>query len=125
MIVLTRLNGTRFAINDEQIERLEEGPNTVVVLVNGNRYTSLESLDEVVDAIVLFRARVLEAGSIMDPALHPHSAIKANARIAMFRPHSVLSDDMKAVEIEDEPLIDKRRPKLRDVIRRNDGEPNQ
>jgi flagellar protein FlbD len=67
MIVLTRLNGSRFGINDEQIERLEEAPNTIVVLVTGNRYTVLETLDEIVERIVSFRADVLKTSNIPSP----------------------------------------------------------
>lgn len=61
MIILTRLNGSRFAINDEQIERLEEAHDTIVVLVTGNRYAVSEGIEEIVEAIVNFRARVLGA----------------------------------------------------------------
>lgn len=99
MIVLTRLNGARFGINDEQIERIEDGANTVVVLVNGNRYTALESLDEVIDAIVEFRARVLDAASLAETP--GYAKAQRDASIALFRPHSVLNDDTKAVEIDE------------------------
>lgn len=115
MIVLTRLNGSRYAINDEQIERIEDGPNTVVVLVNGNRYTALESLDEVVDAIVDFRARVLDAASIVNPTMRHLQPVSSEPSTTLFRPHSVLSKDTKAVDVPDEPLVNNNRPKLRDI----------
>jgi flagellar protein FlbD len=119
MIVLTRLNGTRYAINDEQIERIEDGGNTVVVLVNGNRYTALESLDEVVDAIVEFRARVLDVATIGAGGSPSRrlSVLHSEASTTLFRPHSVLSEDTGSVDVPEEPLIDKRRPKLRDALR--------
>src|SRR5689334_6489973 len=75
MIVLTRLNGTRFAINDEQIERLEDGPETVVVLVNGNRYTARESLDEVIELIVEFRSNIVNAAVLARPT-HRRDAVE-------------------------------------------------
>jgi flagellar protein FlbD len=59
VIMLTRLDGTRFAINDEQIERIEETGTTVIRVVNGNRYPVQESLEEVVERIADFRAAVL------------------------------------------------------------------
>jgi flagellar protein FlbD len=57
MIVLTRLDGARCAINDEQIERIDETPTTLVRLLNGNSYPVQESLDDVIDRIAAFRAR--------------------------------------------------------------------
>jgi flagellar protein FlbD len=117
MIVLTRLNGTRYAINDEQIERIEDGANAVVVLVNGNRYTALESLDEVVEAIVQFRSRVLDASAMSDPAIRQLTPLRAEASTTLFRPHSVLSEVQPALEVTDEPLINRTRPKLRDIVR--------
>ena len=56
MIVVTRLDGARFALNDEQIERIEETPTTLVRLLNGNSYPVRETLDEVIERIVEFRA---------------------------------------------------------------------
>ena len=56
MIVVTRLDGTRFALNDEQIERIDETPTTLVRLLNGNSYPVRETLDEVLERIVEFRA---------------------------------------------------------------------
>jgi len=41
MIVLTRLNGPSFALNPDLIERVEANPDTVVVLVGGASYRSL------------------------------------------------------------------------------------
>lgn len=59
MILLTRLDGSRVGINEEQIERLDEAPTTVVTLMNGNRYVVAESVDTVVELIVEFQARVM------------------------------------------------------------------
>jgi len=97
MIVLTRLNGARFAINDEQIERLEEAPNTIVVLVNGNRYPVLESLQEIIDTIVGFRAHVIDVaskGEISDmPGRQPNLALI----------HSKSGDDSELPPFHPEP----------------------
>ena len=57
MIVLTRLDGSRCAINDDIIERIDETPTSVVRLLNGNSYPVLESLDEIIELIGAFRAR--------------------------------------------------------------------
>ncbi|MEM1329322.1 MAG: flagellar FlbD family protein [Planctomycetota bacterium] len=48
MIVLTRLNGDRFVLNSEQIRTVEQNPDTVVTLMNGDHVRVKEGLDEVV-----------------------------------------------------------------------------
>ena len=59
MIVLTRLNGTRFALNTDLIERIHANPDTTVLMVDGTNYIVTESIDDVIGAVVEFRARVL------------------------------------------------------------------
>lgn len=58
MIKLTRLNGKVFVVNAELIEIMEETPDTVVTLNNGNRFVVSESVDEVVDRIVKYRKKI-------------------------------------------------------------------
>lgn len=58
MIVLTTLKGRTLAVNDELIERVEDGNDTRIVLTNGNVYIVRESLAEVVDAVRRHRADV-------------------------------------------------------------------
>lgn len=65
MILLRRLNGTEFGINADLIERIEITPDTVVTLVDGTKYVVADTVEEVIDRIVTFRARILataEAG---------------------------------------------------------------
>lgn len=59
MIVVTRLNGTRFAVNPDLIERIHESPDTHLVTLDGAAYVVLESLAEVVELIADYRAYVL------------------------------------------------------------------
>jgi flagellar protein FlbD len=60
MISLTRFHsGERIAINPDLIERIEENPDTVVTMTNGNRYVLGESIDEITDKIRSFRASLL------------------------------------------------------------------
>lgn len=59
MIVVTRLNATRFAINADLIERIQENPDTVVVMVNGAKYVVRETMDEVISLVAGHRARVV------------------------------------------------------------------
>lgn len=63
MIVVTRLNRTRFAVNPDLIERIHASPDTTLVMVDGATFIVLETLDEVIDRIVAYRARVLQSAS--------------------------------------------------------------
>jgi flagellar protein FlbD len=63
MITLTRLDHTRFAVNPDLIERVHESPDTTLHMVDGRVYNVEESLDDLVDLIVAYRARVLAAAS--------------------------------------------------------------
>ncbi len=59
MIVVTRLNGTRFAVNPDLIERIHESPDTHLVTLDGAAYVVLESLAEVIELIADYRAYIL------------------------------------------------------------------
>ena len=48
MIVVHRLNGTEFVLNDHHIETLEATPDTVITLVNEKKYIVRESTDEII-----------------------------------------------------------------------------
>ncbi|GGD01070.1 hypothetical protein GCM10011512_29960 [Tersicoccus solisilvae] len=61
MIVVTRLNGTRFAVNPDLIERLHASPDTYLVMVDGTTYVVSESMDTVIELIARYRARVVAA----------------------------------------------------------------
>lgn len=59
MIAVTRLNGSRFAVNPDLIERVQENPDTTLVMVGGSTYVVREGLPEVIALIADFRALVL------------------------------------------------------------------
>lgn len=59
MITVTRLDHSRFAVNPDLIERVHEAPDTTVHMVDGHVYVVEETLDELIDLIVAYRARVL------------------------------------------------------------------
>lgn len=61
MIQLTRLNNERFALNTDLIERVDVTPDTVLTLIDGTKYVVAESMDELIDRVVAFRARVVSA----------------------------------------------------------------
>lgn len=57
MIILTKLNGVRFLLNDEKIETIHANPDTTIQLDNGIIYIVKESMEEIVDLIVAFRLK--------------------------------------------------------------------
>jgi flagellar protein FlbD len=58
MIRLTRLNDEEFVINCSQIERIESIPESNVILMNGKHYVVQESVDEIIDRVVEYNARI-------------------------------------------------------------------
>jgi flagellar protein FlbD len=67
MIVVTRLNATRFAINADLIERIQENPDTVVFMVNGAKYVVTETMEEVIALVAGHRARVVSLARHYEP----------------------------------------------------------
>ena len=63
MIQLTRLNNTRLAVNCDLIKYVEEAPDTVITLLNGEKLVVRETTAEVIDCVRQFRRSVLSAVS--------------------------------------------------------------
>ena len=59
MIELTRLNGSRLIVNSELIQYAESAPDTTLTLLNAEKVVVKESLAEVLDLAVYYRARVM------------------------------------------------------------------
>ncbi len=59
MITLTRLSGSVFVLNSDLIERIDATPDSVVTLVDGKKYVVSESLDQIIDAVRLYRSQVI------------------------------------------------------------------
>ncbi|HET6301255.1 flagellar FlbD family protein [Microbacterium sp.] len=59
MITVTRLDHARFAVNPDLIERVHAAPDTTLHMVDGHVYVIEETLDQLTDLIVGYRARVL------------------------------------------------------------------
>jgi flagellar protein FlbD len=68
MIAVTRLDGASMLLNAEVVEWIEQTPDTLIGLLNGERLLVRESPDELVRRIVAFKRSVL-AG----PALRAES----------------------------------------------------
>jgi flagellar protein FlbD len=59
MIWLTRFDGTRFALNADIIQSIEETPDTVITITNGHHFVVRERADDLMRQIIDFRHRVL------------------------------------------------------------------
>ena len=59
MITLTKLNGTKFVLNCDLIETIQENPDTTIRLSNGNVYIVKEPSDMVIDLTTEFRRGIL------------------------------------------------------------------
>jgi flagellar protein FlbD len=55
MIELTRIRGEKFALNSDQIEIIEETPDTIITMLNGHKYLVKESVKEIISKIEAFR----------------------------------------------------------------------
>jgi len=66
VIRVTRLNGERFALNPDLIERVEGHPDTVAFLVDGTKYVVKETVEEVLQEIREYRAAILATSYEMD-----------------------------------------------------------
>lgn len=62
MIQLTRLNSTRLALNSDLIKYVEEAPDTVITLLNGEKLVVRETTEQVIERVRDFRRSVLIAG---------------------------------------------------------------
>jgi flagellar protein FlbD len=60
MIQLTRLNNHPLAVNSDLIKFVEQAPDTVITLVNGEKLIVRETADQVLNRIVEFRRSVLQ-----------------------------------------------------------------
>ncbi len=59
MIELTRLNGRPMMLNSDLIKTAEASPDTMLTLINGEKLIVKEAIDEVVEKVLVYRARLL------------------------------------------------------------------
>jgi flagellar protein FlbD len=58
MIAVTRLDKQRMYLNPDHIICIEETPDTVITLFNGNRYIVVDRASTIISRVVAFRARI-------------------------------------------------------------------
>ena len=90
MIRLTRLNGSSIALNSDLIKFVENAPDTVITLINGEKMIVRESTEELIRQLVEFRRSVLEG--------IPSVGIDHNATIAQSAPKPSVSENNRSAE---------------------------
>ncbi|MGD0212155.1 MAG: flagellar FlbD family protein [Terriglobales bacterium] len=60
MIQLTRLNNHPLVVNSDLIKFVEQAPDTLITLVNGDKIVVRESAQDVLERVVYFRRSVLQ-----------------------------------------------------------------
>lgn len=55
MIELTKLNGTRFILNCDLIETIQENPDTTIYTTGKQLYIVRESMEEIVQKTIAYR----------------------------------------------------------------------
>jgi flagellar protein FlbD len=58
MIMVTRLNHTPLVINPDLIVFMEETPDTIITLSNGEKIVVEEKVNEIIRRVISFRRRV-------------------------------------------------------------------
>ncbi|MGC8759836.1 MAG: flagellar FlbD family protein [Bryobacteraceae bacterium] len=71
MIRLTRINETPFYVNAELIEFVDQTPDTVLTLTNGEKVRVRERAEEVVEKVIVYKRRVAGGGPGKADAAEP------------------------------------------------------
>ena len=77
MIQLTRLNNQTLVLNADLVKFVEQSPDTVITLVNGEKFIVRESVDEVVQRVLQFRCSIMQGVANWNSSLPFLSSEKA------------------------------------------------
>jgi flagellar protein FlbD len=61
MIVVTRLNNTTIVVNSDLIVFIEETPDTIITLLNGEKLVIQEKVGEVIKRVLDFRRSIFNS----------------------------------------------------------------
>jgi flagellar protein FlbD len=64
MIRLTRLNNQAFIVNSDLIKFVEQSPDTLLTLINGEKIVVRETVEQVLERLIAFRRSVLQGLSM-------------------------------------------------------------
>ncbi|EEH98363.1 flagellar FlbD family protein [Clostridium tertium] len=59
MINVTAMNNKEFILNADHIEKIEEVPETLITLTNGKKYIVLESVEEIVEKVIIYKNKIV------------------------------------------------------------------
>src|SRR5208283_911467 len=68
MIQLTRLNNARLAVNSDLIKYVEQAPDTVITLLNGEKLVVRETTVQVIERVLEFRRAIVSGVRDRAPA---------------------------------------------------------
>ncbi len=80
MIVLTKINNNLIAVNSDLIEYIEETPDTVITLTNGDRVVVQEGMTEIIEKVVQYKR--LSAGLVQAEADRQLRGVKPQGRLS-------------------------------------------
>jgi flagellar protein FlbD len=66
MIQLTRLNHSVIYLNPDLMKSIEETPDTIIALINGDRYIVIEKAPEIISKIITFRQTIVDRSARPD-----------------------------------------------------------
>jgi flagellar protein FlbD len=84
MIQLTRLNNSRLAVNSDLIKYVEEAPDTVITLLNGEKLVVRETTGQVIERVRDFRRSVLI--TVSQPSLQESAGTDTDSDSAVCHP---------------------------------------
>lgn len=58
MITVTRLNGQAFVLNADLIKTIEQKPDTIITLVNGDHIVVREAMRDVIERVIDYGRRL-------------------------------------------------------------------
>ena len=105
MILFNRLNGQTVAINPDLIERVEATPDTVVTLVDDKKFLVAETLEEVMQLIVDYRAYVIARSTSLSIVEDPRPTLHVVPNDVVVSNHAADGDDAGSSEADDSPVV--------------------
>lgn len=61
MIDVTRFNDSKFMVNAELIQTVEETPDTVITLTNGTKFIVKDSCAQIREKVIAYKRRIFSA----------------------------------------------------------------
>lgn len=62
LIKLIGLNNKEIIINADNIEKLEAVPESLITLINGNKYLVKENVDEIINKVIEYKRKIYGLG---------------------------------------------------------------